>query len=95
MTNSPSLRRAGAAVLGCALALTTLAPTAAEAGRRHYHRHHHHNDGAVAAAVGIGILGVAAAAAAANARERECWYERRRVETPSGRVVLRRIKVCD
>lgn len=93
-------RRVGAVVLAGAFGLALLAPTSAEAGRRHwrgghgYGHGHHGGGGAAAAAVGIGVLGVLAATAAANA-ERECWYERRRFETRSGKIVLRRIKVCD
>jgi hypothetical protein len=82
-------RRIGAVAFAALFALVTLMPTDAEAGKRHRHR----GAGVAAAAVGIGVLGVLAATAAANARE--CWYERQKVRTRSGRVVVRDIKVCD
>ena len=87
--------KAVAFALAGAMGLALLAPTSAEAGRRHYRGGHHHgHGGAAAAAVGIGVLGVLAATAAANA-DRECWFERRRYETPSGKIVTRKVKVCD
>lgn len=94
---SNGTRRIGAVVLAGTFGLALLAPTDAEAGRRNWrggHHHHRGGGGAAAAAVGIGVLGVLAATAAANA-DRECWFERRRFETPSGRIVTRRVKVCD
>lgn len=89
MTVDKLPRRIGALSLATALAVATLAPTTAEA------RRYRHNGGAVAAGVAVGILGLAAVAAASEADERECWFEKRRYETPSGRIVVRRIKVCD
>ena len=88
-------RKAAAIALAAAMGLALLAPTSAEAGRRNWRGHHHHGGGgAAAAAVGIGVLGVLAATAAANA-DRECWFEKRRFETPSGKIVVRKVKVCD
>lgn len=91
MTASTLTRRIGAVGLAGLFAVATLMPTDAEAGKRHRHRGGGGN--AAAAAVGIGILGVLAASAAANARE--CWYERQKVRTRSGRVLVRDVKVCD
>ncbi|MFC3693186.1 hypothetical protein [Chenggangzhangella methanolivorans] len=88
-------RKAVAIALAGAMGLAMLVPTSAEAGRRNWRGHHHHGGGgAAAAAVGIGVLGVLAATAAANA-DRECWYEKRRFETASGKIVIRKVKVCD
>ena len=88
--------KAVAFALAGAMGLALLVPTSAEAGRRHYRggHHHHGHGGAAAAAVGIGVLGVLAATAAANA-DRECWYENRRFEKPNGRIVVRKVKICD
>ncbi|PZQ10859.1 MAG: hypothetical protein DI565_18880 [Ancylobacter novellus] len=96
MTDNKPLRWTAFALAG-AMALVTLVPTSAEAGRRYYRNgyyHHHHGNGAAAAAVGVGVLGVLAATAAANA-DRECWFEQQRVRTASGKVVIRKVKICD
>lgn len=41
------------------------------------------------------IIGGAAIAASQPAYARECWYERRWVETPYGDMVRRRVRVCE
>lgn len=68
-------------------------------GHRHGFRHHHHHRGrgwGPGAAVGLGaaalIIGGAAAAAASSPRE--CWVERRWVDTPWG-PEPRRVRVCN
>ncbi|WP_020179013.1 hypothetical protein [Methylopila sp. M107] len=92
------LRRTGAAACAAVLLAATLAPVAAEAGWRH--RHGHGGGGRAGAVAAAGVLGVIAGAAIASSAARadeepECFIEKRRVETPSGRVYIKKVRVCE
>lgn len=68
-------------------------------GGRHFgHRHGGRGRGFGGAAIGLGIagaiLGAGAAAAASGPYYRECWVERRWVDTPYG-PEPRRVRVCN
>lgn len=89
-------RRLGALALSAGVAAAAFAPVAAEAGWRH-RGGGGGKAGAIAAAGVLGVIaGAAIASSAARAEEEpECVIEKRRVETPSGRVYIKKVRVCE
>lgn len=88
-------RRIGAFALAGVMTAITFAPMTAEAGWRHGRRGGG-NGGAVAAAGILGVIaGAAIASSAARAEEPECVIEKRRIETPSGKVIIKKVRVCE
>ncbi|MDR4305017.1 hypothetical protein IHQ68_00040 [Chelatococcus sambhunathii] len=81
--------------MSAGVAAAAFAPVAAEAGWRH--RGGGGKAGAIAAAGVLGVIaGAAIASSAARAEEEpECVIEKRRVETPSGRVYIKKVRVCE
>ncbi len=90
-------RRLGALALSAAVAAAAFAPVTAEAGWRHRGGGGGGKAGAVAAAGILGVIaGAAIASSAARAEEEpECVIEKRRVETPSGKVYIKKVRVCE
>ena len=89
-------RRVGAAACAALFLAVTLAPVTAEARWRHRGG----GGGKAGAVAAAGILGVIAGAAIASSAARaddepECVIEKRRVETPSGRVYIKKVRVCE